>query len=138
MPSCNARFSLFSVLFFASTCLRGLHIRRVALARVLLEAATLAETTPTPTRNIGIGTVTTETAMPTTGNVGVMTTVAVEGVGVHPRMNVRAFRWSTKHVVECFLSEGRKRRRSPSPYDRERYDPRPRYDDYGLLFYFLC
>jgi len=27
----------------------------------------------------------------------------------------------------------RKRRRSMSPYDRERYDPRPRYDDYGLL-----
>ncbi|KAL5508542.1 hypothetical protein ACEPAH_6161 [Sanghuangporus vaninii] len=26
---------------------------------------------------------------------------------------------------------GRKRRRSMSPYDRERYDPRPRYDDYG-------
>lgn len=25
---------------------------------------------------------------------------------------------------------GRKRRRSLSPYDRERYDPRPRYDDY--------
>ncbi|KAI5122188.1 hypothetical protein M0805_007085 [Coniferiporia weirii] len=25
---------------------------------------------------------------------------------------------------------GRKRRRSMSPYDRERYDPRPRYDDY--------
>jgi hypothetical protein len=30
-------------------------------------------------------------------------------------------------------SVGRKRRRSMSPYDRERYDPRPRYDDYGLL-----
>lgn len=30
---------------------------------------------------------------------------------------------------------GRKRRRSMSPYDRERYDPRPRYgDDYGTLF----
>ena len=28
----------------------------------------------------------------------------------------------------------RKRRRSMSPYDRERYDPRPRYgDDYGIL-----
>ncbi|KAF7330828.1 hypothetical protein MVEN_02422000 [Mycena venus] len=26
----------------------------------------------------------------------------------------------------------RKRPRSNSPYDRERYDPRPRYDDYGL------
>ncbi|KAJ7499396.1 hypothetical protein FB451DRAFT_37057 [Mycena latifolia] len=26
----------------------------------------------------------------------------------------------------------RKRQRSNSPYDRERYDPRPRYDDYGL------
>ncbi|KAG6900119.1 hypothetical protein C0993_002654 [Termitomyces sp. T159_Od127] len=37
---------------------------------------------------------------------------------------------------------GRKRRRSMSPYDRDRYDPRPRYnDDYGLLLlsiaYFL-
>lgn len=30
---------------------------------------------------------------------------------------------------------GRKRRRSMSPYDRERYDPRPRYgDEYGTLF----
>ena len=28
----------------------------------------------------------------------------------------------------------RKRRRSMSPYDRERYDPRPRYgDDYGII-----
>lgn len=26
---------------------------------------------------------------------------------------------------------GRKRRRSASPYERERYDPRPRYEDYG-------
>ena len=30
---------------------------------------------------------------------------------------------------------GRKRRRSMSPYDRERFDPRPRYgDDYGTSF----
>ena len=27
---------------------------------------------------------------------------------------------------------GRKRRRSMSPYDRERYESRPRYDDHGL------
>ncbi|KAI0091876.1 hypothetical protein BDY19DRAFT_927237 [Irpex rosettiformis] len=27
---------------------------------------------------------------------------------------------------------GRKRRRSASPYDRERYDPRPRYEDYDV------
>jgi hypothetical protein len=33
----------------------------------------------------------------------------------------------------CSVLVGRKRRRSMSPYDRERYDPRPRYDDYGLL-----
>ena len=33
----------------------------------------------------------------------------------------------------CFGLVGRKRRRSTSPYDRDRYDPRPRYDDYGLL-----
>ena len=26
---------------------------------------------------------------------------------------------------------GRKRRRSASPWERERYEPRPRYDDYG-------
>lgn len=26
---------------------------------------------------------------------------------------------------------GRKRRRSPSPYDRDRYDPRPRYDEHS-------
>ena len=33
---------------------------------------------------------------------------------------------------------GRKRRRSMSPYDRERYDPRPRYsDDYGLIIWSL-
>lgn len=32
------------------------------------------------------------------------------------------------------LLAGRKRRRSMSPYDRERYDPRPRYgDDYGAF-----
>ncbi|KAG6816871.1 hypothetical protein H0H87_002192 [Tephrocybe sp. NHM501043] len=30
---------------------------------------------------------------------------------------------------------GRKRRRSMSPYERDRYDPRPRYnDDYGLVY----
>lgn len=29
------------------------------------------------------------------------------------------------------LIAGRKRRRSGSPYERERYDPRPRYEDYG-------
>lgn len=33
----------------------------------------------------------------------------------------------------CSDLVGRKRRRSMSPYDRERYDPRPRYDEYGLL-----
>ena len=27
---------------------------------------------------------------------------------------------------------GRKRRRSTSPWDRDRYEPRPRYDDYGM------
>src|SRR3984957_20043743 len=33
----------------------------------------------------------------------------------------------------------RKRRRSLSPYERDRYDPRPRYgDDYGLLLMHLC
>lgn len=36
----------------------------------------------------------------------------------------------------CSGLVGRKRRRSMSPYDRERYDPRPRYDDYGLLLSF--
>lgn len=33
---------------------------------------------------------------------------------------------------------GRKRRRSASPYDRERYDPRPRYDEYGMLQVSFC
>ena len=33
---------------------------------------------------------------------------------------------------------GRKRRRSASPYERERYDPRPRYDDYGEYFTIAC
>ena len=28
---------------------------------------------------------------------------------------------------------GRKRRRSTSPWDRDRYEPRPRYDDYGTF-----
>ena len=40
------------------------------------------------------------------------------------------------HMARQYLmtgSVGRKRRRSMSPYDRERYDPRPRYDDYRLL-----
>ena len=38
--------------------------------------------------------------------------------------------FSLSHILA-----GRKRRRSMSPYDRERYDPRPRYgDDYGTLF----
>jgi hypothetical protein len=31
-----------------------------------------------------------------------------------------------------FSAVNRKRQRSNSPYDRERYDPRPRYEDYGL------
>lgn len=32
-----------------------------------------------------------------------------------------------------FTGAGRKRRRSTSPWDRERYEPRPRYDDYGMF-----
>jgi hypothetical protein len=28
---------------------------------------------------------------------------------------------------------GRKRRRSSSPWDRDRYEPRPRFDDYGVF-----
>jgi len=37
------------------------------------------------------------------------------------------------------FSGSRKRRRSPSPYDRDRFDPRPRYgDDYGMSFLHPC
>ena len=38
-------------------------------------------------------------------------------------------------VGSPFVSSGagRKRRRSTSPWDRDRYEPRPRYDDYGLF-----
>lgn len=38
-----------------------------------------------------------------------------------------------KHAKEAHnpYTAGRKRRRSASPYERERYDPRPRYEDYG-------
>ena len=40
--------------------------------------------------------------------------------------------------MECahlFISSGagRKRRRSTSPWDRDRYEPRPRYEDYGVF-----
>ncbi len=47
--------------------------------------------------------------------------------------------WTMVRVFELWYSiqylrdsAGRKRRRSPSPYDRDRFEPRPRYnDDYG-------
>ena len=65
-----------------------------------------------------------ETECTTTGDVG--------GAGVHQLMKV--CRWLPYGLVSLnFGLAGRKRRRSMSPYDRERYDPRPRYnDDYGL------
>lgn len=41
----------------------------------------------------------------------------------------------TTTSVNLDQAVSRKRRRSLSPYERDRYDPRPRYnDDYGLIF----
>ena len=41
---------------------------------------------------------------------------------------------ASSHICRCLA--GRKRRRSMSPYERDRYEPRPRYnDDYGLIYY---
>lgn len=67
---------------------------------------------------------------------GLMIMVGEEGVEVRLQTNVR------RHIFllhpECYLAGvflvNRKRRRSPSPFERDRHDPRPRYnDDYGLL-----
>lgn len=46
----------------------------------------------------------------------------------------RLFPWR-RGVRSSFVSPGtgRKRRRSTSPWDRDRYEPRPRYDDYGMF-----
>lgn len=46
------------------------------------------------------------------------------------------FRAPTPHVAMdgTYCVVGRKRRRSVSPWERERYEPRPRYgDDYGMF-----
>lgn len=43
---------------------------------------------------------------------------------------------SLKSSSNLCSAANRKRRRSPSPYERDRYDPRPRYnDDYGLFLF---
>lgn len=61
-----------------------------------------------------------------------MTIHVVDEVVVRAQMkvfNVLSLQLSPKL---CCLA-GRKRRRSMSPYERDRYEPRPRYnDDYGL------
>ena len=123
-------------------CLPGLHILllRVVLALVVPhEEVTPAGSTQILTQKD------TETGN-MTGNGGRMngtectTTGDVGGAGVHRLTKVCPL---LPHVLVFlnFSLAGRKRRRSMSPYDRERYDPRPRYnDDYGLntLFLILC
>lgn len=49
-----------------------------------------------------------------------------EGAGLKPFL-----RYCYILLISDLNMAGRKRRRSMSPYDRERYDPRPRYEDYG-------
>jgi hypothetical protein len=66
---------------------------------------------------------------------------AEDAVEVHHRTKVQTLECyflSFTRLRSSLLTVGRKRRRSLSPYDRERYDPRPRYnDDYGLLLAFF-
>ena len=71
---------------------------------------------------------TNETVHPTT-------TVDVGAVGALHWTKVCPFLLFHINSYKRCRAGGRKRRRSMSPYDRERYDPRPRYsDDYGLPF----
>lgn len=64
-----------------------------------------------------------------------MTMVDVEGAEAHLQTKVRRASLLTLESLVIFIicAAGRKRRRSISPYERERYEPRPRHnDDFGL------
>ncbi len=115
-------------------CLPGPHILRLRVVLALVvphEEVTPAGPTRihtqkgTETGNMtGNGGGMSETECTTTGDVG--------GAGVHQLMKVCRWLPCVPFSLKFGLA-GRKRRRSMSPYDRERYDPRPRYsDDYGL------
>lgn len=77
-----------------------------------------------------------ETALgPTTSETGLLTTMVV-GEEAVVRLQTKVSYLFIPTVLFRILmfhpAVGRKRRRSLSPYDRDRYDPRPRYnDDYG-------
>jgi len=65
--------------------------------------------------------------------------IMVDAVEVEVRTTVRHFAFTSpllpawRELIRLSSAAGRKRRRSTSPWDRDRYEPRPRYDDYGML-----
>ena len=68
--------------------------------------------------------------------------IMVDAVEVEVQTTVRQFSFTNpllsawRRGVNSFSissGAGRKRRRSTSPWDRDRYEPRPRYDDYGVF-----
>ena len=69
-------------------------------------------------------------------------TADVAGVVAHLQTSVsvqKAFQRFALWLIVRFFVAGRKRRRSLSPWERDRYEPRPRYgDDYGAISGRMC